>query len=187
MDIDSAGVESIPGPRVSAPASSLHVPVVSPVWRGAFGCVGFRAACSGWPDRARVASDASLRARMPADQTASRPGQTPLPLRWEPRLRDAGAGLLGTSIPPGWVPSLVRGHPCPHLLCTSQQSHLFGDGFSDGCARGLPVRGCLTAGVASDGSLRARMPADQSDSRLQSQPVWRSAPIDQSTGIGASG
>ncbi len=72
MDIDSAGAGSMPGPRASLPASSLHVPVVSLVWRGAFGCVGFRAACPGWPDRAGVASDESLRARMPADQSASR-------------------------------------------------------------------------------------------------------------------
>ena len=131
-----------------------------------------------------VASNGRLRARMPADQSDSRPAHT---LLSRGDREGGGAGLLRTSIPPGWNPSLVRGHPCPHLLYTSQQSHLFGDGFSDGCARGQPVRGCLTAGVASDGSLRARMPADQSDSRIPSQPVWRSAPIDQSTGIGASG
>ena len=45
------GVGSTPGPRASLPAPSLHVPVVSPVWREAVGCVSFRAACSGWPDR----------------------------------------------------------------------------------------------------------------------------------------
>ena len=121
------GVGSIPGPRAPLPASSLHVPVVSPVGRAAFECGGFRSGSSGWPDRARVASDGRLRARMPADQSASRPGHTLLS-RGDGE-GGGGAGLLWTSIPPGWVPSLVRRHPCPHLLCTSQQSHLFGDGF----------------------------------------------------------
>ena len=88
-----------------------------------------------------MASNGRLRARMPGDQSASRPGHT---LLSRGNGEGGGAGLLWTSIPPGWVPSLVRGHSCPHLLCTSQQSHLFGDGFPDGCARGLPVRGGLT-------------------------------------------
>ena len=179
MDIDSAGVGSIPGPRVSATASSLHVPAVSPVWRRVLGWLSMRSACSGWPDRARVASNGRLRARMPGDQSASRPGHT---LLSRGNGEGGGAGLLWTSIPPGWVPSLVRGYPRPNLLCTSQQSLRFGERPSSAGAFGQAVRGGLTGRgwqamqACGQGCPRTKVPRESSRSRFGEAPPLISQP-----------